>query len=120
MPFSVSEMIVDGAEKVVALKWVYANADGRMSNQHRLLQPYGNTPLNQVTKEVAVGWLVEQLQNTAEEFDAAIAKQKQQQEYKATLVPYQANSKAAPTRIISEPEPKPEPAPATATKRKAK
>ena len=108
MAFSVPEMIVDGAEKVVALNWVYANADGQVSNQHRLLQPYGNTPLNQVTEEVAVGWLEEQLQNTAEEFDAAIAQHKQQQEYEATLVPYQAHAAAAPTRILPEPAPEPE------------
>ena len=28
-------MIVDGAEKVVVLDWVYANADGQMSRKHR-------------------------------------------------------------------------------------
>ena len=105
MPFSVSKLIVDGAEKVVALDWVYANANGQVSNQHRLLQPYGDTPLNQVTKKVAVDWLVEQLPNTAEEFDAAIAQQKHQQEYDATLVLYQAHVAAAPTRVLPEPEP---------------
>ena len=104
MPFSVSKLIVDGAEKVVALDWVYANANGQVSNQHRLLQPYGDTPLNQVTKKVAVDWLVEQLPNTAEEFDAAIAQQKQKQEYEATLVPYQAHAATAPTRIGPEEE----------------
>ena len=64
MSFSISQMIVDGQEKVIAMDWVYSNADGQLSHQHRLLAPYGDTPLDQVTEEVAVGWLEEQLQNT--------------------------------------------------------
>ena len=55
MPFSVSQMIVDSQEKVVALNWAYSNADGTLSNQHKLLEPYGTTPLHQVTEELAVG-----------------------------------------------------------------
>ena len=51
------------------MNWVYSNDDGQLSNQHRLLAPYGDTPLDQVTEEVAVSWLEEQLQNTAEELD---------------------------------------------------
>ena len=106
MPFSVSQMIVDDQEKVVALNWAYSNADGTLSNQHKLAKPYGDAPLNTVTEEVAVGWLEEQLGNTAEEFDAAIAKRKAEVAYAETLVPYQANSKAAPTKIEpAEPEP---------------
>ena len=97
MPFSVSQMIVDGQEKVIALDWAYTNADGTLSNQHKLLKPYGSTPLDQVTEEMAVGWLEEQLQNTAEDFDQAIANRKAQVEYEQTLVAYEANSKAAPT-----------------------
>ena len=104
MPFSVSEMIVDGQEKVVELSWAYSNADGQVSNWHPLHEPYGNTPLNQVTEEVAVGWLQEQLGNTAAELDEAIARRKQQEEYSTTLVSYQANAAAAPTRIVPEEE----------------
>ena len=92
-------MIVDGQEKVIALNWAYSNADGTLSNQHKLAKPYGDAPLNTVTEEVAVSWLEEQLGNPAEEFDAAIAKRKAEIDYSQTLVPYQANSKAAPTKI---------------------
>lgn len=108
MPFSVSQMIVDSQEKVVALNWAYSNADGTLSNQHKLLEPYGTTPLHQVTEEIAVGWLEEQLQNTPEEFDAAISKRKAEVAYAQSLMPYQANSQAAPTRIVPEPAPEPE------------
>ena len=92
-------MIVDAQEKVVALDWVYSNADGQLSHQHRLQQPYGNTPLDQVTEPLAVSWLEEQLQNTPEEFDAAIAKRKAEVEYAAQLVPFKANPTGAPTKI---------------------
>ena len=111
MPFSVSQMIVDSQEKVVALNWAYSNADGTLSNQHKLLEPYGTTPLHQVTEELAVSWLEEQLQNTPEEFDAAISKRKAEVAYAQSLMPYQANPSAAPTRIVPEPAPAPEPAP---------
>ena len=81
-------MIVDGDSKVVALNWAYSNADGTLSNQHKLLEPYGKVALSEVTEEVAIGWLEEQLQNTPEEFDAAIAKRKADTEYAQTLKPY--------------------------------
>ena len=104
MPFSISQMIVDGQEKVIALDWVYSNADGALSNQHKLAAPYGDTPLNQVTEEVAIGWLELQIKNTPEEFDTAIARRKAEVEYQQTFVAYEANSKAAPTRILTPEE----------------
>jgi len=88
MPFSISELIVDANQNVVALDWKYSNPDGTLSNQHKLLEPYGDTKLAAVTEEVAVSWLEEQLQNTPEQFDAAIAKRKADSEYAQTLVPY--------------------------------
>ena len=88
MPFSINQMIVDGDNNVVALNWAYSNPDGTLSNQHKLATPYGDVALAEVTETVAVSWLEEQLGNTAEEFDAAIANRKAQTEYAATLVPY--------------------------------
>jgi len=95
MPFSISQMIVDGDQNVVALNWAYSNPDGTLSNQHKLLEPYGSTPLASVTEAVAIGWLEEQLQNTTEEFDAAIAKRKSDTEYAATLVAYVSDGAGA-------------------------
>ena len=88
MPFSINQMIVDGDQNVVALNWAYSNADGTLSNQLKLATPYGDVALADVTETVAVSWLEEQLGNTAEEFDAAIAKRKAETEYAATLVSY--------------------------------
>jgi hypothetical protein len=95
MPYSISQMIVDGDQNVVALNWAYTNADGTLSNQHKLAEPYGSTKLAAVTEEVAISWLEEQLQNTAEEFDAAIATRKADTEYAQTLVPYVSNGAGA-------------------------
>jgi hypothetical protein len=108
MPYSISQMIVDGAQNVVALDWAYSNPDGTLSNQHKLAEPYGSTKLAAVTEEVAISWLEEQLQNTAEEFDAAIAKRKAEADYAQTLVPYVSNGAGA-FQVYVEPEPEPEP-----------
>ena len=99
MPFSVSEMIVDGDQNVIALNWAYSNVDGTLSNQLKLAKPYGNTPLRDVTTEVAVEWLQEQLQNTTEQFDAAIAQRKAESEYDKTLEPYTPHPDGPPTPI---------------------
>ncbi len=81
-------MIVDGDQNVVALNWAYSNADGTLSNQLKLAEPYGDVDLAEVTETVAISWLEDQLQNTAEEFDAAIAQHKATTEYTSTLVVY--------------------------------
>ena len=99
MPFSISRMIADGDRKVVALDWAYSNADGTLSNQHILQKPYGDTSFADVTEEVAVGWLTEQLSNTPEEFDAASAERKAAVEYEQTLAPYEPNPSGPPTPI---------------------
>lgn len=105
-------MIVDGNQKVVALDWAYSNADGTLSNQLKLAEPYGNVALADVSEEVAIGWLEEQLQNTPEEFDAAIAKRKADTEYAATLMPYVSDGAGA-FKVYEEPV---EAAPMAATK----
>jgi len=95
-------MIVDSNEKVVAVNWAFTNEDGSLSNQFKLLEPYGDTPLTEVTEEKAVEWLEAQLSNTAEELSAAITARKEQQEYAATLSAYNANSGGAPTKVAVE------------------
>ena len=110
MSFSISQMIVaEGTQKVVALNWAYSNSDGTLSNQHKLAEPYGETPLAQCTEELMIEWLESQLQNTSAEFDAAIQQRKEQVAFEATLAPYEAQVKAAPTKIVpAEPEQEPE------------
>ena len=103
MSFSINQMIVDGDNNVVALNWAYRKADGTLSNQHKLATPYGDVDLSAVTQAVAVSWLEEQLGNTAAEFDAAIAKRKEETEYAATLVSY-SNDGAGTFEIDATPE----------------
>ena len=102
MSFSISQMIVDSNEKVVAVNWAFTNEDGSLSNQFKLAEPYGETPLAEVTEEKAVEWLEAQLPNTAEELTAAITRAKEQQAYEQTLSAYTANSGEAPSKVVVE------------------
>lgn len=99
MPYSVSRLIVDDKENVSALEWVYSNGNGSISNIHVLDEPYGSTPLRDVTEQVSVKWLIEQLQNTSEQLDAVIAKRKAQADYESTLKPYEPHPDSPPTPI---------------------
>ena len=107
MTFSISQMIVDGNKNVVALNWAYTNADGTLSNQLKLAEPYGKVALAKVDEKLAVSWLEDQLQNTEAEFAAAIAKRKADTEYAQTLVPYVSDGAGA-FQVYVEPEPEPE------------
>lgn len=103
MPFSVSEIIVsDTADKVVALNWSYENADGKLSNQWKLAQPYGDTPLKDCTEAILVKWLEEQLPNTTEDFDKQIADAKARQAFSETLKPYTPHNDGPPTPVTQE------------------
>jgi len=95
-------MIVDSNDKVVAVNWAFTNEDGSLSNQFKLAEPYGDTPLAEVTEEKAVEWLEAQLSDTAEVLSAAITARKKQQEYAATLSAYNANSGGEPTKVAVE------------------
>ncbi len=104
MSYSIPNLIADPKGVVVALNWVYTNADGSISNQLRLAEPLDVTkitPIGEVTEAVAVTWLEAQLGNTAEEFDAAIAKRKEEQEYADSLSAYVNN--AGNFELVAEP-----------------
>ena len=89
MPYSINSYIVDAQQKVVSLDWVYTTADGSRGNNWKLQAPYGNTPLANVTEEIAIGWLVEQLPEGEEEALAAcIAADAERAAYQAQCVPY--------------------------------
>jgi hypothetical protein len=104
MTFSISRMIADADQNVVALNWSYSTADGTLSNQHILQKPYGETPFGDVTEGMAVEWLELQLENTSVEFAAAIAERKAAAEYEKTLEPYTPNPSGPPTPVPSPPE----------------
>ncbi len=89
MSFSIKCFTADADDKIVAVDWQYSNADGTLSNTHVLATPAGDFALANVTQTVLVGWLEDQLQNTAAEFDAAIANAKAQAEYRAGFKKYE-------------------------------
>jgi len=103
MPFSISEIVVcDTTQEVIALNWAYENADGKLSNQWKLQEPYGDTPLANCTDSVLIQWLTEQLPNTTAEFDLQIANAKAQHEFDSTLHPYVPHPDGPPTPVTQD------------------
>lgn len=89
MTFSITGFTADADDKIVSVDWVYTNADGSVNNTHVLATPAGDFALANVTQTTLVGWLEDQIQNTAAEFDAAIANAKAQFEYQAGFKKYE-------------------------------
>ena len=92
MPFSVTCFTADANDDIVSIDWQYSNADGTVSNTHVLATPAGDFSVAEVTQATLVSWLEDQLQNTAAEFDAAIANAKAQSEYQAGFKKYNRES----------------------------
>ena len=92
MAFSVTCFTADANDDIVSIDWQYSNADGTLSNTHVLATPAGDFALAEVTQTTLVSWLEDQLQNTAAEFDAAIANAKAQSEYQAGFKKYNRES----------------------------
>ncbi len=92
MPFSVTCFTADANDDIVSIDWQYSNADGTFSNTHLLATPAGDFAVAEVTQATLVSWLEDQLQNTAAEFDTAIANAKAQSEYQAGLKKYNRES----------------------------
>ena len=100
MPFSVNCFVADANDDIVSVDWVYTNADGAISNTHVLATPAGDFAVAEVTQATLVSWVEDQLQNTAAEFDAALANAKAQSEYQAGFKKYEReadNTYAIPT-----------------------
>ena len=103
MPFSISEIIVcDTTQKVIALNWAYENADGKLSNQWKLQEPYGDTPLKDCTDAVLLSWLQSQLPNTSSDFDQQIAAAKEAHDFEETLKGYTPHPDGPPTPVTQE------------------
>jgi len=92
MPFSVNCFVADANDDIVSVDWVYTNADGAISNTHVLATPAGDFAVAEVTQATLVSWVEDQLQNTAAEFDTAIANAKAQAEYQAGFKKYNRES----------------------------
>ena len=78
--FSIRSCTVDATQLVYTCDWTYTNIDGTVSGTHKLTPPAegdATIPLEDVTEEILLSWLDAQLPNTAEEFDAQIAREKE-------------------------------------------
>ena len=103
MPFSISDIIVcDSTQKVVALNWSYENDDGKLCDQWKLDQPYGDTPLTDCTDAVLLGWLQEQLPTKSAEYDRQLAAAKERKEFNQTLKAYMPHPDGPPTPVTQE------------------
>lgn len=107
--YSISQIIADSNGVIITLFWTYSNVDGKISNQLRLSEPVDTKtmmPRADVTEQVATEWLEEQLGNTSEDFDKAIAQRKAQQEYVNSLSVYinDGGTFIPPKPEVTEPE----------------
>ena len=84
--YNITSYTVQSEGTVVDCAWTYTTEEGSVGGKHVLATPAGATPAESLTEEVLVGWLVEQLTNTSEEFDAQIASEKAEREAAETLV----------------------------------
>ncbi len=103
MPFSVNCFVADANDDIVSVDWVYTNADGAISNKLVLATPAGEVSRAEVKQATLVSWVEDQLQNSADEFDAAIANAKVQSEYQAGFKLY--NREADETYALPEEAP---------------
>ena len=110
--FAIQQITADKEQKVVSMDWTYANDDGHLGGHHKMHQPYGNVALGNVTSEVALIWLQDQLGNTRDEFDEYLATQQAEAAYEASLTDYSVHPVTSPTKAaepVVEPAPEPEP-----------
>ena len=84
--YNITSYTVQNEGTVIDCRWTYTTADGSVGGKHVLATPAGTAPATDLTEEVLVGWLVAQLPNISEEFDAQIAREKAEREAAETLV----------------------------------
>lgn len=84
--YNITRYTVQTEGTVIDCRWTYTTEDGSVGGKHVLATPAGTAPATDLTEEVMVGWLVDQLPNTSEEFDAQIAREKAEREAAETLV----------------------------------
>ena len=84
--YNITSYTVQSEGAVINCDWTYTTEEGSVGGKHTLATPAGTTPAEGLTEEVLVSWLVEQLANTSEEFDAQIAREKAAREQAESLV----------------------------------
>ena len=104
MTLSITNIVVTSeGDKVVALDWIYSNAEGQRGNRWELERPYGDTPLKDCTEGVLTNWLSEQWpDNTIADLDRVIAEDKARRELEATESDYKPHTDGPPTPVTQE------------------
>ena len=106
MPYSISSIQVSNADKVVAINWTYDNGKGQRGSTWKLEQPYGDTPLEDCTETVLIGWLEEQFpEGTTADLDRVIDEDNARREQEASIGTYTVSADAAP-HLVEEDVPK--------------
>jgi hypothetical protein len=66
----------DHTDVVIKLNFTYGDVNASLNGSCTLTQPEGEfLPLESITKETALSWLLDQCPNTTEEFDAQLDKE---------------------------------------------
>ena len=87
--YSVTSFRTDAEGIIYTCNWTYSNLDGSVGGQVSLAAPEGAVvPVEEVTAEIVTGWVVDSLQNTSEEFDEQIAREKAAREAAEASVVY--------------------------------
>ena len=103
MPYSISNIKVSNADKVVAINWTYDNGKGQRGSTWKLEQPYGETPLEDCTESVLIGWLEEQFpEGTTADLDRVIDEDNARRELEASIGTYTVSADAAPLLVVED------------------
>jgi hypothetical protein len=63
----------DHTDVVIKLNFTYGDTGAFLRGSCTLVQPEGSSlPLDQISKEIALSWLLDQCPNTTEQFDAQL------------------------------------------------
>ena len=100
--FSVTSFVADVGQSVISVNWNYTNDDGKIANTLVLATPAGTVRLQDLTQEVLVGWLEDQLENTPEELDQVIANAKQQYEFQISCKQYSLDEGTSTYSVVED------------------
>ena len=103
MPYSISSIQVSNADKVVTINWTYDNGKGQRGSTWKLEQPYGDTPLEDCTESVLIGWLEEQFpEGTTDDLDRVIDEDNARKELQDSIGTYTVSADAAPLLVVED------------------
>ena len=86
--FDIKSLQADSGDKIVSIGWSYTTADGSRSGTIKLPEPYGDIPLDSITKETLLNWVDTLLPDNIEEsLDAQIVPDNARAQIREVAVP---------------------------------